>query len=104
MASNIEIEVTAHSTAGEYAYGSAQGFGRTCGTLDCFPCAFQKLSMLRGHDGRLPAAKSEEICIEHFHAAEVGGSSDIVFVAQLCFGFTGCQEFFVRERTNGLNA
>jgi hypothetical protein len=60
--------------------------------------------VLRIHDGRLLAAKCEEIGIEQFHAAEVGGAGDIVSVGQLFCRFSRRQELLARERADGFHA
>ena len=69
-----------------------------------FPCALEKMPVLRIHDGCISRTESEKRCIEHRDFIEHGCALDVIGVRQVCGSCPGRYQLGFRAVADGFDA
>ena len=80
VGTQVEIKITAHAAACEHPHRAGKVFGRVAGVFQRFPHHFQKLAVLRVHDGGFFGGKAKKLGIKGFKAVQHGCGRHIVGV------------------------
>ena len=101
---DVEVEVAAHAAAGIDGYGAGKVFGGMAGIFKRLPGHFQKLAVLRVHDGRFLRAEAEEVRVELLESVEHSCGGHVVAVPHALRALAGGEQLGFCQSADGFDA
>jgi hypothetical protein len=101
---DVEVEVAAHSAAGEDADTPGKAMGGMSSVFERFPRHLGELTVLGIEDGGLPRSEPEEVSVEMVHPSERRTRLDVVRVLDEIGTFTRTEQVLVRVGLDALDS